>query len=71
MSTGDCDRCTLHKKAKVLERQYREAPDHLARIGAQEAEIEALRANNRELRNMTASFIVAVFLWAIGGQDGH
>lgn len=69
MSAPDCSRCTLHRKAQVVENKYREAPDHLAKIGAQRAEIEALRANNRELRSMTASFIVAVFLWAMGGTD--
>lgn len=71
MSTPDCDRCTLYKKAKVLEKQYREAPDHLARIGDQRAHIEALEKTNAELWRMIAGLAVAAFLFAAGGHGNE
>jgi len=64
-----CFSCTLYRKADVLKREYKAMPDRLARLADNRAEIGALRMTNHELQSMTAAFIVAVFLWSIGGEQ--
>ena len=69
---GDCSRCTLNHKAILLRRTYKAMPDHLAKIGDQRAEIDALRANNSELRRVLvsrmAALAVGAFFCAMGGE---
>ena len=49
-----CERCTLYRKARTVERLYRETPDHLARIADLEAQVRTMKKTNAELQRQLA-----------------